>query len=84
MRLPGAGMACAGHAGPEHRDPGEVGGADVLENFQALCWRCNTNKGAGDDTDCRDTNQLTPRAKLSDHFAIYILSSLSGDCAMLS
>ena len=26
---------------------------DVIENFQALCWQCNANKGASDATDFR-------------------------------
>jgi ATP adenylyltransferase len=38
----------------DHILPKSKGGADTLENFQALCWLCNTNKGAGDDADFRD------------------------------
>lgn len=37
----------------DHIVPRKHGGEDTLDNFQALCWKCNTNKGAGDDTDFR-------------------------------
>jgi len=37
----------------DHILPRKHGGEDVLENFQGLCWLCNANKGAGDDTDFR-------------------------------
>jgi diadenosine tetraphosphate (Ap4A) HIT family hydrolase len=37
----------------DHIMPRKHGGEDTLDNFQALCWKCNTNKGAGDDTDFR-------------------------------
>ena len=33
----------------DHIVPGAVGGTDDAETRQALCWLCNTNKGAGDD-----------------------------------
>jgi diadenosine tetraphosphate (Ap4A) HIT family hydrolase len=35
----------------DHILPRKHGGADTAENLQALCWRCNADKGAGDDTD---------------------------------
>jgi ATP adenylyltransferase len=35
----------------EHILPRKHGGSDELENLQALCWKCNADKGAGDDTD---------------------------------
>ena len=37
----------------DHIVPRSAGGTDDSENLQALCWLCNTNKGAGDDTDFR-------------------------------
>lgn len=37
----------------DHILPRKHGGTDDPENLQALCWLCNTNKGAGDDTDFR-------------------------------
>jgi 5-methylcytosine-specific restriction endonuclease McrA len=37
----------------DHIVPRSAGGTDDPENLQALCWLCNTNKGAGDDTDLR-------------------------------
>ena len=37
----------------DHIVPRRAGGLDESENFQALCWKCNTNKGAGDETDFR-------------------------------
>jgi len=37
----------------DHILPRKAGGRDVLENFEALCWRCNKDKGAGDDADLR-------------------------------
>jgi ATP adenylyltransferase len=37
----------------DHIHPRIHGGTDDPENLQALCWLCNTNKGAGDDADLR-------------------------------
>lgn len=37
----------------DHVLPKSIGGSDDRENLQALCWLCNTNKGAGDDADFR-------------------------------
>ena len=37
----------------DHIRPRKHGGADTAENLQALCWRCNADQGAGDDTDFR-------------------------------
>jgi diadenosine tetraphosphate (Ap4A) HIT family hydrolase len=42
----------------DHIVPRRHGGEDTLENFQALCWQCNTNKGTGDDTDFRQLPTL--------------------------
>ena len=38
----------------DHILPRAAGGTDDPENLQALCWLCNTNKGAGDDADFRE------------------------------
>lgn len=38
----------------DHIIPRKHGGEDSLENYQALCWKCNANKGASDDTDFRN------------------------------
>jgi len=37
----------------DHILPKSLGGTDEPHNLQALCWQCNANKGAGDDTDFR-------------------------------
>ena len=37
----------------DHIQPRKHGGPNTPENLQALCWLCNTNKGAGDATDFR-------------------------------
>jgi ATP adenylyltransferase len=37
--------------------PQSQGGTDDADNLQALCWLCNTNKGAGDDADLRNVGQ---------------------------
>ena len=42
----------------DHIIPRKAGGADSLENFQSLCWPCNTNKGAGDDAGVLNTGTL--------------------------
>lgn len=39
----------------DHILPRSQGGSDDAANLQALCWLCNTNKGAGDSTDFRGT-----------------------------
>ena len=42
----------------DHIVPRKNGGPDDLPNFQALCWKCNANKGARDSTDFRQFRQL--------------------------
>jgi ATP adenylyltransferase len=37
----------------DHITPRRHGGTDDLTNLQALCYKCNANKGARDDTDFR-------------------------------
>ena len=37
----------------DHIVPRRDGGPDDLANYQALCWKCNANKGARDSTDFR-------------------------------
>ena len=41
----------------DHIVPRSAGGTDDPENLQALCWLCNTNKGAGDDADFRGVRE---------------------------
>jgi diadenosine tetraphosphate (Ap4A) HIT family hydrolase len=41
----------------DHVIPRKHGGTDDLENLQALCWKCNQNKGARDATDFRSMRQ---------------------------
>jgi len=38
----------------DHIHPRKHGGADVIENFQALCYSCNSTKRDRDSTDFRD------------------------------
>ncbi len=42
----------------DHIVPRKEGGPDELANFQALCWKCNANKGARDSTDFRQYRDL--------------------------
>jgi HNH endonuclease len=37
----------------DHIHPRKHGGTDDLANLQALCFKCNANKGARDDEDFR-------------------------------
>jgi ATP adenylyltransferase len=37
----------------DHINPKSLGGADEIDNYQALCYTCNQNKGNGDDEDFR-------------------------------
>jgi hypothetical protein len=37
----------------DHIVPRKHGGEDDLTNLQALCFKCNANKGASDDVDFR-------------------------------
>jgi ATP adenylyltransferase len=41
----------------DHIVPRKHGGQDTLENLQALCWLCNTNKGDRDTTDFRKVRE---------------------------
>ena len=45
----------------DHIVPRRHGGTDDLSNLQALCYKCNANKGARDDSDLRAV-----RARMSD------------------
>ncbi|WP_242120895.1 HIT domain-containing protein [Aestuariivivens sediminicola] len=40
----------------DHIVPKNKGGEDTLDNYQALCYTCNANKGDRDDTDFRNLN----------------------------
>jgi ATP adenylyltransferase len=42
----------------DHIVPRKHGGPDDLANYQALCWKCNSNKGARDATDFRQFREL--------------------------
>jgi diadenosine tetraphosphate (Ap4A) HIT family hydrolase len=48
----------------DHILPRRHGGTDDLSNLQALCYKCNANKGARDDSDLR-----AARASMSDRSA---------------
>lgn len=41
----------------DHINPKSLGGVDDIDNFQALCYTCNQNKGNGDDEDFRKLNE---------------------------
>src|SRR5262249_39748032 len=41
----------------DHISPRKHGGGDDLTNLQALCYKCNANKGARDNTDFRQVRQ---------------------------
>jgi ATP adenylyltransferase len=41
----------------DHIVPRSEGGTDDPDNLQALCWRCNQDKGAGDATDFRGVRE---------------------------
>jgi ATP adenylyltransferase len=41
----------------DHIVPRSEGGTDDPDNLQALCWRCNQDKGAGDSTDFRGVRE---------------------------
>ena len=42
----------------DHIVPRKAGGPDDLANYQALCWKCNANKGARDATDFRNYRNM--------------------------
>jgi len=46
----------------DHIIPKSLGGPDEIDNYQALCYKCNTNKGNRSDVDLRG---------LSEDFVVY-------------
>lgn len=46
----------------DHIIPKSLGGPDEIDNYQALCYKCNTNKGNRSEVDLR---------RLSEDYAVY-------------
>lgn len=42
----------------DHIVPKNYAGEDSIHNYQALCYKCNSNKGDRDDTDFRNRNRV--------------------------
>ena len=57
----------------DHIVPKNTGGEDSINNYQALCFTCNSNKRDTDDTDFRDVN-----AKYEHRDKSCIFCSLNG------
>lgn len=63
----------------DHILPRKHGGADDLTNLQALCFKCNANKGARDDEDFRKI-----REGLNARLSGCIFCELQADCVIAS
>ena len=70
----------------DHIIPRRHGGQDDETNLQALCWRCNANKGARDDTDFRavraalNARQVGMPSLRHRHWAHHRRERLGGGC----
>jgi ATP adenylyltransferase len=59
----------------DHIFPRKLGGTDDLSNLQALCFKCNANKGARDDKDfriIREYSRLCSARQLSSDAASHV------------
>jgi diadenosine tetraphosphate (Ap4A) HIT family hydrolase len=63
----------------DHIIPRKHGGEDDLTNLQALCFKCNANKGARDDADFREV-----REKINARQSDCIFCNLSADRVIAS
>ena len=65
----------------DHIIPKSLGGPDEIDNYQALCYKCNTNKGNRSDVDLRalseDYNKYETKCVFCNHMEVIAENKLA-------